>query len=235
MIIYIGDTHGDLNFIYGVIHKYPACNIIQLGDFGIGFKGMMESEQYALLETTLRNTYTNLYIIRGNHDNPKYFNGDFMEGPIKLVPDYTVLELEGKRIFCLGGGISIDRSYRTLNVSYWKDEKILYDKERLQKIEKIDYVASHSAPDFCKPKGVNSDIVNQWCFWDKTLRQELIEERHLIAKIFYSLNERNKIRGWFYGHFHLTDTTIKDKVLFKALGINQIYTLDVTADKKTSK
>ena len=33
-----------------------------------------------------------------------------------------VLSLKGKRIFCFGGAFSIDRAYRTLNKSYWKEE-----------------------------------------------------------------------------------------------------------------
>jgi calcineurin-like phosphoesterase family protein len=50
--------------------------------------------------------------IRGNHDNPEYFKGDYKFTNLHLVPDYTVLKLEGQNFLFIGWSISIDRKPR---------------------------------------------------------------------------------------------------------------------------
>lgn len=102
--------------------------------------------------------------VRGNHDNPAYFN----QQPIKhrrwmTLPDYSVVKACGHTILCVGGATSIDRMWRmTLrqfhlqqpdeplipNV-YWIDEGPTYDGLKLETINElytIDAVITHTSP-----------------------------------------------------------------------------------------
>ena len=85
--------------------------MIQVGDFGAGFrKDFLDDMLY--LNDVLNEYNVTLYVIRGNHDDPKFFNGNHNWGNLKLLKDYTVLDLEGKKILLIGGAISIDRGNR---------------------------------------------------------------------------------------------------------------------------
>ena len=60
------------------------------------------------------------YMIRGNHDNPAYFEGTtFSYKRFIAVPDYTILQACNHSILCVGGAISIDRIYR---INEWNTE-----------------------------------------------------------------------------------------------------------------
>jgi hypothetical protein len=52
-------------------------------------------------------------MIRGNHDDPYYFNNKvFSYSNVELLEDYTILTVGNDNILCVGGAISIDRLYR---------------------------------------------------------------------------------------------------------------------------
>ena len=51
-----------------------------------------------------------IVFVRGNHDNPAYFNGNaFAYKRFIAVPDYAVIQACNRTILGVGGGISIDR------------------------------------------------------------------------------------------------------------------------------
>lgn len=116
-----GDIHGEFGAILATIKRYEIKDSVMVfcGDIGIGFekKGYYDRWFDKLTKVLSRN---NVYVvfIRGNHDDPEYFNGKtFNRKYIKVVKDYTILEIERSeqeyyRILCVGGGISIDRLYR---------------------------------------------------------------------------------------------------------------------------
>ena len=117
-IVVCGDIHGEfvalvekLRVTYGI---HDAL-IIVAGDCGFGFESPDYYEDIYL--TILRHLQAyNLCIVmlRGNHDNPAYFNGDkrITHERWQTLPDYTVLQACNHNILCVGGAISIDRSVR---------------------------------------------------------------------------------------------------------------------------
>lgn len=212
---FLGDLHGSIShFLYTLVRlNKKGLNVIQVGDFGIGFNNeKVELKNLDYLNQSLIEWDCNLYIIRGNHDDPKFFKGDYkdkinkMYSNIHFVEDYEVLEIENKKIFFLGGGISIDRTYRTENKTYWKDEVVVYDENKIKNVIKnhddIDIIVTHSAPMWCEPQGINAPIVRTYCKIDEDLKKDLIEERETLSKIFDELNEKFKFKYHFYGHFH---------------------------------
>lgn len=116
-VIFIGDLHGDWEAIPDFITKYDIKNttFIQVGDFGIGFDGAIKDEHRLVkLNFPLVKTENELLIIRGNHDDPQYWNNaeDWNKRNIEFVPDFTVKEINFMKYFFVGGGVSIDRSVR---------------------------------------------------------------------------------------------------------------------------
>ena len=114
-IIVSGDIHGEFNtLVFKLCVRYQMRDtlLIIAGDCGFGF----EKPGYytnMLKENSGRLSKANNWIVfvRGNHDNPAYFNGKtFAYKRMIAVPDYTVIQACGKSILCIGGGISIDRN-----------------------------------------------------------------------------------------------------------------------------
>ena len=61
--------------------------------------------------------------------------------------------------------------------------------------------------------------------YDPTLLEDLTNERQALAIAYETLKEKNKIKKWFYGHFHTTEKTEHEDTIFHVLGINYIYQL----------
>jgi len=110
-----GDIHGE----FKEIKRKEIINSILLiaGDCGIGFEKSEYYEQlYPKLSKILTKNNCILLLVRGNHDDPKYFQQQLIDFPqMKTIPDYTVIQYKSHNILCVGGAISVDRRER-LNV-----------------------------------------------------------------------------------------------------------------------
>lgn len=237
MILFLGDIHGNFEYIKGQIKrlKISDCTIIQVGDFGIGFsKPETEKEKMLLLNKFMRERNITFYAIRGNHDDPTYFTGEHQYSNLKLMPDYSVIEADDKRICLIGGAISIDRKYRlqqdTINArygssrrSYWFDEVLVYDEEKIKGIKDVDILCTHTAPEWCLPlnKIGFGSLVESFADSDPTLLEELKAERHLMGKIFRELQKQSFIKHHYYGHFHKSETTLEGMCLHRLCNINE--------------
>lgn len=121
----IGDIHGRFDSINNFIRKNDICDslIIICGDCGFGFENIeyYQKKVFPSLKRNLTKYKDTIIFIRGNHDDPSYYNNSlFNFKRIKTIPDYTVLNVfsdKGKTvlvhsILCIGGATSIDRLYR---------------------------------------------------------------------------------------------------------------------------
>ena len=64
----------------------------------------------------------------------------------------------------IGGAVSIDRVPRRMDTrseSWWKDEVVNFDFERVKEFRDIDRVICHTAPDFCQPLKFNQLVLNK--------------------------------------------------------------------------
>ena len=153
MIIFIGDVHGEFKELSNKLANTNVKNstFIQVGDFGLGFKRKEnEAAELNTLNKRLKDLNNEMYVIRGNHDDPSYFTSNRSYSNILFLEDYTLLKVEGKNILLVGGAISIDRSWRVLNNSYWLEEVFVYDKIKLENalrnFDRVDIVVTHNAP-----------------------------------------------------------------------------------------
>ena len=241
-ILLLGDIHGSFNnFMWHIkSNKLTDCVIYQVGDFGIGFTN--EYNDMATLGNInkfLRERNIQMYVIRGNHDNPYFFDGHLMNHfeNLHLIPDYTVIDINGYKILGVGGAVSIDRrgskrdqleyakAGRDIEL-YWYDEVFVLNEEKIKSIEGVDIVVTHTAPNFCAPVNKNGFgyLVDQFAEDDVNLKKDLIEERDLVTKMWELLKEKNpNIKYHFYGHFHNTHNDIINGVEHRLLGVNEMY------------
>jgi calcineurin-like phosphoesterase family protein len=88
--------------------------VIVAGDCGFGFERKGYYENIVKRNTKRVNESNNWFLfIRGNHDNPAYFDGKtFRHKRFTCIPDYSVVKANGHTILCVGGAISVDRQPR---------------------------------------------------------------------------------------------------------------------------
>ena len=223
-----GDCHGEFHtFKYLIKQRYSIKDsyIIQLGDFGVGFYNEnYYKEQLGRLDACLEHDNNHLYVLRGNHDSPVYFqqtNNPFEYKNITFLKDYSELTLLGVEFLCIGGAISIDRQDRTEGRSYWKDEVFFFDDSFDFSKKKYDVVLTHTRPKSCGAfKGFNN--ISGWLKNDVTLKDDLIKESEQVDLLY----QKTRPGEWYYCHFHESNLMIVENTTFRCLDINEFYMLD---------
>ena len=221
-IYVLGDIHGNWNPLLTKIDEYDIrdCTIICVGDIGLGFKDF-EDQEYELtaVNKKLRKRKIKFLGIRGNHDDPWYFDGGYEFSNMEFLRDYTVKRIEGRTFQFVGGAVSVDRKWekRVEGSSYWKDEGFDYNPE---KFVKCDVLITHSAPSWNGP--ADRDPISYWCDIDKTLWAELKLERLAHSRaILHSEPSRH-----YCGHFHVSSTAERDGCVSRILDIDEL--LEIT-------
>jgi predicted phosphodiesterase len=232
--IVIGDTHGNFKYImYRLkLSKIYDTTLFHVGDFGVGFNKVNDETSLIKLNDRLKEHNCQLYVIRGNHDNPDYFDGSRDYSNLHLVPDYTIINLDGVNILMVGGAISIDRIPRlydqqlmasngTNRELYWYGEEFILDEEILNDMRDISYVITHTSPHFADPVNKGHIVLN-YAEDDETLIADLNEERQNLTTMYEILNKNNNIIKWIYGHFHRSNSMIYENTEFLLLDINEL-------------
>ena len=244
--IFLGDIHGKFDVISKYIKrcKITDANIIQVGDFGVFDTFESDKKELSVIHPRLVKNNVFLWIMRGNHDFPDYFENDpFGFSNIKLIPDYTVLNFD-KNILCIGGAVSVDRTSRytkhqligdfktkTGKEQWWPNEEFILNIEILENIRNIDIIVTHTCPGYCSPK-INlghgkfvEDIIKKNNI--PQLGLDLIEERKKLDKAFTILKKNNNITNHYYGHFHKSaceDIFMDGKwTKHRVLNINELF------------
>lgn len=232
-IAFIGDIHGAFRTIEHIIHGVKGIrdtDFFQVGDFGIGFhKPNFYEYELQRLSNKLKKFNNNMYVIRGNHDDPDYFDGNTVYSNLKLLKDCEVINIQNLNILPLGGAISIDRKWRWSKMSdkkIWWENEVLCDCD-LNDIPDVDIVVSHTAPDFVIAN-IGSNLSNVFEV-DKKLKIDLKNEHEKMTQYFNILKNKN-VKYWFFGHFHGVSNLSHnimyfDDVKFKFCDINEIYEL----------
>ena len=243
-ILYLGDIHGNFNLISQYLKAYNItdAHIIQVGDFGVGFKSVVkERRMLDMYHTELVKRNVFVWAIRGNHDYKALFDNDpFGFTNIKLVRDYSILNLEGKNILCVGGAVSVDRNKLYTKAQregdmtrygleqWWPDEGFVLDKDRVISMRNIDTVVTHTAPHYCPPdntfgfgpfvEGIVKDT------GDTKLKTDLLYERQQMTDLFHFLKlNGNDVTHHYYGHFHRNDVINMYGVKHRVLGVGELW------------
>jgi UDP-2,3-diacylglucosamine pyrophosphatase LpxH len=231
-----GDAHGEFQFLKNKIRLSEIENsiIIIAGDSGFGFeKPIYYKLQYNKMKSVLSKQNVTILFMRGNHDDPQYFNGDLKINYkyFKTISDYTILTFGSNNysphnVLCVGGAISIDRLKRIeydakknrfggKYKSYWDDEMPVYREDILNKIKldniKIDTIITHSSPSFAPLKDKTN--IESFIYFDPKLTKDIDEEREIITKIYDHVVKIDKhpVKKLIYGHFHQHSVTYSDE------------------------
>lgn len=243
--VVVGDTHGVHKVIIDTIEKTDIrdTTLLHVGDFGVGFmEEYKDRSNMELLNNVLQEHNNQMYVIRGNHDNPAYFDGTWDWSNLHLVPDYTVINVHGHDVLMVGGAISVDRGPRKKDMlayaaagkpinTYWYDELFVLDEEKLKDIKGVTYVVTHTCPSFVTP--INNTDNNYFSHGglvehfviegDTKLKDDLNKERADQDRMYEILKENNLISKWFYGHYHRFNAEYYDETDFVMVNVDQFY------------
>ena len=204
-LIVIGDLHSKWSTLFYYIKqlKLNDITIIVAGDCGFGFeKPEYYIQIYNKFKKYLLENNVHILFIRGNHDDPSYFNGDNKINlpNFRTLEDYTVLDFNNKKILCIGGGVSIDRVERTLNKSYWYGEEFIFNAE-LMPVESITHIITHVF--FALPQLRKNDLIQEFSKEDDKLILALDIEKKNVELLFNFIKEKGwNIEHWYFGHYH---------------------------------
>jgi len=199
-IYIVGDIHGKWDQLFLKIKASEIRNfiLIGVGDLGIGFLNTeRQARQFDYINSFFGGKGIDFIGIRGNHDDPAYFDGSINHSNFKLLPDYTSLTLNDREFLFVGGAISIDRKIRKEGVSYWAGEKFILDHS---KIKRCDVLITHSAPTWSGP--FDKSGISGWCDRDETLWDECLQERKdhdILIKLCGASRH-------YCGHFHTSSS-----------------------------
>lgn len=208
-----GDIHGEVSgLVRDAVNRGISCaDILVVGDFGAGF-GRPKSMDvaYGKVRAALEKNDICIYTVRGNHDDPAFFDGKHDYERLHFLPDHHIIELCGKKIYPIGGAVSADidfvdpltrKSRRMVNDAlirygstkrvWWPDETPSASSGTLFP-ECVDIVVSHEAPLSFDPPLVRADHVH-----DETW-QKIVESRKSLDCVLQTV----KPALWFYGHYH---------------------------------
>ena len=204
-----GDTHCDYDW-----HKLNTTNfpeqkeitkddyVIIAGDFG-GVWGMDRTDKY-IIKTYEKRNFTTLFV-DGNHENHDAIADFPVEewhgGRIHRISDTVihlmrgqVYEIDGRKIFTMGGAESTDKSYRKEGISWWARE-MPSDEEYEEAVKNlkahdfsVDYIISHCAPE-------------DYLYYTQ---MDIARRPNKLTKFFSDLITENNIsfKGWYFGHYH---------------------------------
>jgi len=216
----VGDVHGKWEELFARINNYEIkdCYLICIGDLGIGFK-VSHTKEIRMLE--IANTFfttrdIQFLSIRGNHDNPNYFDGSIKLSNFRLLPDYHIEFINDEKFLFVGGAISIDRKIRQEGVSYWNDEAFVLKPDFAVE---CDVLITHSAPFWLG--SFTKDGILGWCNRDQHLWRDCVKEREELATLF----ELAKPKKSFCGHFHTSLTQEHNGCVSKILDELEIVEL----------
>lgn len=185
-IVVIGDVHGKTDTYQKIVRRLPpGQRSIQIGDMGIGFKGV------GLHEMPQDHKW-----FRGNHDNPTKCREN-----ANYLGDYGYLPED--KLFWLAGAFSIDRAYRIEGVSWWNDEELSIEElgkaVNLYEEMKPEYVLTHECPSEAAIFMLQSLIGE---YFDA--KKDCTNSR--TAQALQLMYEIHQPKEWVFGHYHVDKT-----------------------------
>ncbi len=202
MIYVTGDMHGNISrFEDKHINRLKKGDyIIVCGDFGFIWDGGRVEEK--TLAFMARQRYSILFV-DGCHENfdrlYKYPTTEWNGGRARLIrPNVVhlcrgqVYELEGNKIFTMGGGCSADIDLRQQRGTRWWPEETPTTEEMAEGVDnlfrhnlEVDYIITHECP--TKVKDLLIDSVDNF---------------NALTAFFDEMSRQVKYKHWFFGSVH---------------------------------
>ncbi len=220
-----GDLHNDVKAILKWNEYVENSVILQVGDLGWNAFDCFN------VANKLAKKGNSLYAIRGNHCQLKFKGQTYGDNNnVKLLADYSVIEVNGLKILGIGGGISLDRrmrlefelKYPHVHNYYDHDEAFKLHEGFLESVRNIDILVTHTAPNYLVPN-LRPGFVEKFAQHDPNLMDDLELERKNWRKAFDILRENNDLKACIHGHFHVDYETKFEGVNIIGLGIDTVF------------
>ena len=226
-IFVTGDTHGTTDIGKLSSRQWTVGKeldkedyLIIAGDFGFIWKNEIDQTEKYWMKWFDEKPYTTL-VVPGNHENyDRIFELPITEmfgGKIRKYNDSVIFlergevyTIAGKTFWIMGGGLSIDKEYRTLGISYWAQELLTHNEmeygiTKMQEAHgEVDYIITHAAP----RKWIDK-ILPKLLFRDPTLnkyKDPTVDYLNEILNVYLY-----KYEQWFFGHYHIDRELYDDK------------------------
>jgi hypothetical protein len=211
--------------------------VIVCGNCGLGSKDTsFYISKFNNFNTVLSDNNCHVLFVRGNSDNPSLFNNEEINlSNVKTVPDYSIVKFKSFNCLCLGGSISLDREWKKAQQErigrklYWEDENFVYNEKAIDSILEdydIACIVSSTCPSFAFP-GTNSFNKSSWALKDKSLLEDILNERRLMDKVYEKIISKNKKPyTWFYTKYKANHNNIVNDILFQSLGKQETYSFN---------
>ena len=224
MVLFTGDTHGDVTRIVHAIHRFALRKddvIVILGDVGLNDYGNDRGDRDR--KKKLNSKGVPILCIHGNHERRpatlktykaiEWHGGKVYaeEGLPNLLfaIDGEVYDLDGQKAIAIGGAYSVDKFYRLARgYSWFPDEQP--DEETKARVEakltamdwKVDLVLSHTCPTRYVPTEA----------FLPGLDQSTVD--HSTEEWLDTIADRLAYGHWFCGHWHIDIRIDKMHFLF---------------------
>lgn len=181
--------------------------------YGMAFDPDFTEKNVHKLNEALEKAHVKVIVLRGPKDDPSMFNGGFpflgKNGNIKMVHDYTIVTENGRNYLCVGGGITINRSWilkyhgegkKNKRFFYTHDEAPYFDENVMNEINDnklmISCVFSGFFPTIIGTSP--SEYCGTWADFDDNLLTDVENATNVMDKIATSLaNGQGAPYVWF--------------------------------------
>lgn len=197
----VGDIHGEVGEFKQRIRQADGANLIQVGDVGFGF-----GEEIPPFPD-------NVKVFCGNHDDPAVAKSH----PNWLGEHGEFIFPNGEHGFFVSGAFSVDKAWRTPNVTWWEGEELSQYKldAAIKEYAKIkpQLVISHECPSQVSDKLLAKLglIKGEYA----GMKLECKNSRTAIA--LQTMFEIHQPKEWVFGHYHFDWTeNIKPNIGYAA-------------------
>lgn len=229
-IAIVGDIHGKFDALERIVTLErenggePLDAIIQCGDFGVWTNNW---------DGKVRVNFDHIpvYFCRGNHEEHNALDRlsrTEIQSLNELHPDNSknifhcpfgsVLTIERHNFLFVGGADSIDKQWRTKDVSWWEQETISeaqMEAFRKKELPEINFVISHTCPDMILKEEKFKNLFDSEYMEMKNVDPSC---QHL-QEVF----ERVKPQFWFFGHWHERYFNHNEDTLFACLPMYESF------------